>query len=92
MRGLMMDRPLLLSHFLERAEKLYPKREIVSRTSSGIHRTNYGEVARRVRRVATALDKLGVKPGDRVGTFAWNHSATSSSTSRSPARRGCSTR
>ena len=73
MRGLMMDRPLLLSHFLERAEKLYPKREIVSRTASGIHRTNYGELARRVRRVATALDKLGVKPGDRVGTFAWNH-------------------
>ena len=31
MRGLMMDRPLLLSHFLERAEKLYPRREIVSR-------------------------------------------------------------
>jgi len=73
MRGLMMDRPLLLSHFLERAEKLYPTRDIVSRTASGVHRTSYGEVARRVRRLATGLDKLGVKPGDRVGTFAWNH-------------------
>src|SRR5882724_7844890 len=73
MRGLMMDRPLLLSHFLERAEKFYPKREIVSRTAKGVHRTNYAEVGRRVRRLATALDRLGIKPGDRVGTFAWNH-------------------
>src|SRR5262249_21584878 len=64
---------LLLSHFLERAEKHYPSREIVSRTAKGIHRTNYADVARRVRRLATGLDKLGVKPGDRVGTFAWNH-------------------
>jgi len=73
MRGLMMDRPLLLSHFLERAEKLYPTRDIVSRTEKGIHRTNYADVARRTRRLATGLDKLGVKPGERVGTFAWNH-------------------
>ena len=73
MRGLMMNRPLLLSHFIERAEKLYPRREIASRTSAGIHRTNYGEVARRVRRLASALDTLGVGPGDRIGSFAWNH-------------------
>jgi fatty-acyl-CoA synthase len=73
MRGLMMDRPLLLTHFLERAERLYPKREIVSRTAAGIHRTNYGALAPRVRRLASAVGKLGVSPGDRVGTFAWNH-------------------
>lgn len=73
MRGLMMDRPLLLTHFLERAEKLYPRREIVSRIGAGLHRTSYGEVARRVRRLASALAKLGLEPGDRIGTFAWNH-------------------
>jgi fatty-acyl-CoA synthase len=73
MRGLMMDRPLLLTHFLERAETLYPRREIVSRTLQGLHRTSYGEVGRRVRRLASALAKLGLEPGDRLGSFAWNH-------------------
>ncbi len=73
MRGLMMDRPLRLGHFLERAEKLYPRREIVSRTAQGLHRTNYGELGRRVRRLASALARLGLDPGDRVGSFAWNH-------------------
>jgi fatty-acyl-CoA synthase len=73
MRGLMMDRPLLLTHFLERADKLYPRREIVSRVGQDLHRTNYGEVCRRVRRLASALGRLGLDPGDRVATFAWNH-------------------
>jgi fatty-acyl-CoA synthase len=73
MRGLMMDRPLLLTHFLERADKLYPRREIVSRIGQDLHRTNYGEVCRRVRRLASALGRLGLDPGDRVATFAWNH-------------------
>src|SRR5262245_13019921 len=73
MRGLMMDRPLLLGHFLERAEKLYPRREIVSLAAQGLHRTSYGELGRRVRRLASALAKLGLDPGDRVGTFSWNH-------------------
>ena len=40
MLGLMMDRPLLLSHFLERAERMYPRREVVTRMPNGIHRTN----------------------------------------------------
>jgi fatty-acyl-CoA synthase len=72
MLGLMMDRPLILSHFLERAERLYPEREIVTKTAAGIHRTNYAEVGKRARRLASALATLGVKPGDRVATFAWN--------------------
>ncbi len=72
MRGLMMDRPLLLIQFLERARELYPRREIVTRTATGLHRTNYESVYERARRVAAALPDLGVKPGDRVGTLAWN--------------------
>ncbi len=72
MLGLMMDRPLLLSHFLERAERMYPRREVVTRMPNGIHRTNYAEVGRRARKLASALPTLGVKPGDRLATFAWN--------------------
>jgi len=72
MQGLMMDRPLLLSHFLERAERMFPKREVVTKTEKGLHRTNYAEVGKRARRAASALATLGVKPGDRVATFAWN--------------------
>ncbi len=72
MRGLMMDRPLLLSHFLERAEQMYPKREIVTKLANGVHRTNYASLGKRARRLASALETLGVKAGDRVGTFAWN--------------------
>ena len=73
MRGLMMDRPLVLTHFLERARTFYPEHEIVSKTPSGLHRTTYGEVYGRVKRLARALERLGVAPGDRVGTYAWNH-------------------
>jgi fatty-acyl-CoA synthase len=73
MRGLMMNRPLLLTQFLERARRLYPKQEIVSKLPQGIHRTTYEKVHARALRLAAALDGLGVGPGERVGTFAWNH-------------------
>jgi len=72
MRGLMMDYPLTLTHFLERAHRLFPRKEVVTRTAGGLHRYTYADVYRRVCRLANALASLGVKPGDRVGTFAWN--------------------
>ena len=36
-------------------------------------RASYGEIAERVDRLARALGRLGIEPGDRVGTFAWNN-------------------
>jgi fatty-acyl-CoA synthase len=63
---------LTLTHLLERAEKLFPNKEIVSRTSTGIFRYTYAEYGRRTRALASALQALGVQRGDRVGTFAWN--------------------
>ncbi|HVE91026.1 MAG TPA: long-chain fatty acid--CoA ligase [Actinomycetota bacterium] len=69
----MMDTQLLLIGLLQRAARLFAKREVVSRASGGVHRCNYGEVYERSGRLAAALAAAGVGPGTRVGTFAWNH-------------------
>jgi fatty-acyl-CoA synthase len=75
MRGTMMDFPLTLPTLLDRAGRLFPRVEIVSRRPDrSIHRTNYGEFHRRARRLASALTKLGLQPGDRVSSMMWNHS------------------
>ena len=73
MDGLMMDRPLLVSSLIEHAATYHGDTEIVSRTVEGpIHRTTYAEAERRAKRVANALTRLGIRPGDRVATLAWN--------------------
>jgi fatty-acyl-CoA synthase len=73
MNGLMMDYPLTLTHILERAAKIYPKKEIASRLNDGsMHRYTYADFYRRVHRLAHVLHQRGVRPGDRVGTLCWN--------------------
>lgn len=72
MRGQMMDYPLTLTPVLERAARLFPTREIASRTPDGMHRYTYREMHQRVHRLAHALRLLGLQPGDRVGTLCWN--------------------
>jgi len=62
-----------LRPFLWRASKLYPDREIVSRTHEGIERYTYDEYADRAAALASALADAGVGDGDRVGTVCWNH-------------------
>ena len=71
--GLMQDGPLLISTLIEHASRFHKDAEIVSRTCEGpIHRCTYGDISRRAKQVANALAELGVKPGDRVATLAWN--------------------
>lgn len=69
----MMQTPLTMTQMIERAEKYFPKKQVVSRTSSGIHRFTYKQIGDRTRRLADSLKRLGVEKGDRVGTLAWNH-------------------
>ena len=73
MQGLMQDYPLTLQHIFWRIEKLFPKKEIVTKREDGVHRYTYGDCAARVKRLANALATLGIAPGDRVGTLAWNN-------------------
>src|SRR5207253_1711866 len=64
---------LTLTHILERSAKLYPRKEIASRVADGsMHRYTYADFHRRVHQLAHALQALGVKPGDRIGTLCWN--------------------
>ena len=73
MRGTMMDYPLTLQMIFERGTRLFPDREIVTGGVTGAHRYTYAEFGHRVHRLANALTGLGLQPGDRVATFAWNH-------------------
>ena len=74
MRGTMMDFPLTLKTILERAGRQFPKVEIVSRRPDrSVVRSNYRLFSERARRLASAVTKLGLRPGDRVASMMWNH-------------------
>ncbi len=76
MQTTMMDVPLSLNHFLERAATLFKDNEVVSRLpDKTLRRHRYGEWARRTRALASALQRLGLRQGDRVATLCWNHHA-----------------
>ena len=76
MNSTMMSVALNLSHFLERAGKLFASQEIVSRLpDKSLHRYTYGDFYRRARLLAEALQKAGMRRGDRVATLMWNHYA-----------------
>jgi fatty-acyl-CoA synthase len=73
MHGLMQDWPLTVDKILDHAKSWHGDREIVSRSVEGpIVRTTYGEVHGRAKRLSSALKSLGIKPGDRCATLAWN--------------------
>ena len=65
----MQDRPLALPHVFHRAEQLFGHKPIVTATATGEVATTVADWAVRVRRLATALDSLGVPADGRVGTF-----------------------
>ncbi len=73
LRGQMMEQPLLISSLIEYAAAQYGDVEIVSRSVEGpIHRYTYAGAYGRICRLAHALADLGIGPGDRVATLAWN--------------------
>ena len=76
LQGLMQDRPLMISSLIEHAARFHPHTEIVSRLpetrDGGLHRTDWAGMRRASCQVANALQSLGVQPGERVGTLAWN--------------------
>ncbi len=69
-----MEFPLTLDHILDHAGALFGKSEIVSRLpDKSLHRYTYADFHRRALALAEALQKAGLKTGDRVATLMWNH-------------------
>src|SRR5438105_3706138 len=73
LHDLMMDYPLTLTHFFERSEKIFAKKTLATRIpGQPLFRYTYAHFAARTRRLAGALAALGIEPGERVATLAWN--------------------
>ncbi len=72
MLGLTMEHELLITDILRHAMVHHPRVEIVSELPGGRHRYTYADAWRRTCRLAHAIDRLGARPGDRIGTLAWN--------------------
>jgi fatty-acyl-CoA synthase len=65
--------PLTIRGIFEHSERIHAASEVATCAGSHMRRASYAEVGARVRRLAAGLQKLGIGPGDRVGTFAWNN-------------------
>jgi acyl-CoA synthetase (AMP-forming)/AMP-acid ligase II len=73
LQGLQMNMPLAVSSLIDHAATFHADTEIVARSIEGdVHRTTYGETGSRTKRLAKALLRQGVAPGDRIGSLAWN--------------------
>jgi fatty-acyl-CoA synthase len=72
--GLMQHEPLLTSSILRHAARHHGRTQIISRLTPGLelHRQTYAETEIRARQLMRVLTTLGVNPGDRVATLAWN--------------------
>jgi fatty-acyl-CoA synthase len=71
--GLMQDWPLTVDRILDHAATWHPGTQIVTRSVEGpVVRTDYGSLRARAKRLSNGLKALGVQPGDRVATLAWN--------------------
>src|SRR6267143_1275279 len=69
----MQDYELSLQHVLWRIERLHQKKEVITKLEQGVHRFTNAEMVPRINRLAGALKRLGIKPGERVATLAFNN-------------------
>jgi len=73
MNGLMMNLPATITSIMRFANSAHPNAEIVSVTADNPrHRYTYTEAFKRTAQLANALQRQGLKRGDRIATLAWN--------------------
>ena len=69
----MQDTPLLINNILRHGQQLHGDSQVITIEAGGHRTATFDEVAGRAEKLAKALRRIGVKDGDRVGTFCWNN-------------------
>jgi fatty-acyl-CoA synthase len=72
LEGLMMETPLTLTHLFWRMGRYFPGQRVITKTTEGTHRYTLADHGLRTARLASALQRIGVRPGERVATLGWN--------------------
>ncbi len=72
MHGLMQDFPLTTNWIFDRGGRYFADKTVATNTPRGIERCTFADVQDEARRIASALDSLGISAGGRVATFGWN--------------------
>jgi len=75
MNATMMHTPMSVRMIMDHGATVFPDSLVGTFDGSAIAWASYRDVARNAARLAGALAGLGVRPGDRVGTFCWNNRA-----------------
>ena len=73
MHSTMPEFPLTIGHIFRHGQECYPDSLVVTNHGDRLTRVSFADLAGRAGQLAGALRRLGVEPGDRVGTFAWNN-------------------
>ena len=69
----MQEWPLVVPRLIDHAARNHGSTQIVTLRSDGsLDRSNWNEVRQRAKQLAHALQRFGIKPGDRIATVAWN--------------------
>src|SRR2546426_846365 len=72
MLSTMQDRPLTINNIFDHGRRVHSDSEVVTFMGDSSRRASYAEVGNRAELLAAALKRIGIKQGDRVGTFSWN--------------------
>lgn len=72
MSSTMQSPPLLLHRLLDRGPRLQSNNLIITKVENGYHSITYKQHMTQTYRLASALHKWGIRPGDMVATYAWN--------------------
>ncbi len=75
MKGQIMSYPLTTNAILEYGNRVFPEQSIISHLPNKTrHQYTFADLYKRCKKLSNALvNTFGVKPGDMIGTFAWNH-------------------
>ena len=73
MKSTMQDYPLTIASLYRRGRDIFGGSKVVTFQGQDSRRATFTDVAGRAEKLASALARLGIGEGDRVGTFSWNN-------------------